>query len=91
MVSPSGAGRSHWWVKTTQVAGWQVMFPFIYISASCRDQLGDVSMNRCNCCSVTRDSLSYVLSRPTPGKFNDCPSKRFSQTLSFCLRVAGGY
>lgn len=53
-----------------------------------RDQLGDVSMNRCNCCSVTRDSLSYVLSRPTPGKFNDCPSKRFSQTLSFCLRVA---
>ncbi|XP_074697378.1 uncharacterized protein LOC141930445 isoform X1 [Strix aluco] len=53
-----------------------------------RHQLGDVSMNQCNCCSVTRDSLSYVLSRPTPGKFNDCPRKRFSQTLSFCLRVA---
>lgn len=47
-------------------------------------------MSQCNCCSVTRDSLSYVLSRPTPGKFNDCPSKRFSQTLSFCLPVAGG-
>ncbi|XP_014814167.1 PREDICTED: uncharacterized protein LOC106897803 isoform X2 [Calidris pugnax] len=52
-----------------------------------RHQLGDVSMSQCNCCSVTRDSLSYVLSRPTPGKFNECPSKRFSQTLSFCLRV----
>ncbi|XP_064376726.1 uncharacterized protein LOC112983371 [Dromaius novaehollandiae] len=51
-------------------------------------QLGDVSMSQCNCCSVTRDSLSYVLSSPTPGKFNDCPSKRFSQTISFCLRVA---
>ncbi|XP_054699285.1 uncharacterized protein LOC129213385 isoform X1 [Grus americana] len=53
-----------------------------------RHQLGVVSMSQCNCCSVTRDSLSYVLSRPTPGKFNDCPSKRFSQTVSFCLRVA---
>ncbi|KAF1417084.1 hypothetical protein FQV23_0016462, partial [Spheniscus humboldti] len=53
-----------------------------------RHQLGDVSMSQCNCCSVTRDSLSYILSRPTPGKFNDCPSKRFSQTVSFCLRVA---
>ncbi|KAF1537575.1 hypothetical protein FQV20_0013663, partial [Eudyptula albosignata] len=53
-----------------------------------RYQLGDVSMSQCNCCSVTRDSLSYILSRPTPGKFNDCPSKRFSQTVSFCLRVA---
>ncbi|KAM6249820.1 uncharacterized protein LJ264_009628 isoform 1-T2 [Porphyrio hochstetteri] len=53
-----------------------------------RHQLGHVSMSQCNCCSVTRDSLSYVLSRPTPGKFNDCPSKRFSQTLSFCLHVA---
>ncbi|XP_068765233.1 uncharacterized protein [Struthio camelus] len=51
-------------------------------------QLGDVSMSQCNCCSVTRDSLSYVLSSPTPGKFNDCPSKRFSQTISFCLHVA---
>uniref|UniRef100_A0A8B9IGK7 LTD domain-containing protein n=1 Tax=Anser cygnoides TaxID=8845 RepID=A0A8B9IGK7_ANSCY len=55
---------------------------------STRHQLGNVSMSRCNCCSVTRDSLSYVLSRPTPGKFNDCPSKRFSQTVSFCLLVA---
>ncbi|XP_068276378.1 uncharacterized protein [Nyctibius grandis] len=53
-----------------------------------RHQLGDVSMSQCNCCSVTRDSLSYVLSTPTPGKFNDCPSKRFSQPLSFCLHVA---
>ncbi|XP_074014867.1 uncharacterized protein [Numenius arquata] len=52
-----------------------------------RHQLGDVSMSQCNCCSVTRDSLSYIPSRPTPGKFNECPSKRFSQTLSFCLRV----
>lgn len=52
-------------------------------------QLGEVSMSQCNCCSMIRDSLSYVLSRPTPGKFNDCPSKRFSQTLSFCLLVAG--
>ncbi|KAM6054679.1 uncharacterized protein VSU04_010845 isoform 2-T2 [Chlamydotis macqueenii] len=51
-------------------------------------QLGDVSISQCNCCSVTRDSSSYTLSRPTPGKFNDCPSKRFSQTLSFCLHVA---
>eukprot|EP00075_Anas_platyrhynchos_P002907 XP_005025964.2 uncharacterized protein LOC101800187 [Anas platyrhynchos] len=55
---------------------------------STRHQLGNVSMSRCNCCSVTRDSLSYVLSQPTPGKFNDCPSKRFSQTVSFCLLVA---
>ncbi|XP_074961961.1 uncharacterized protein LOC142062812 isoform X1 [Phalacrocorax aristotelis] len=53
-----------------------------------RHQLGRVSMSQCNCCSVTRDSLSYILSRPTPGKFNDCPSKRFSQTLSFCLHTA---
>ncbi|XP_042720358.1 uncharacterized protein LOC122176123 isoform X3 [Lagopus leucura] len=55
---------------------------------SMRHQLGDVSMSHCNCCSVTRDSLSYILSRPTPGRFNDCPSRRFSQTVSFCLRVA---
>lgn len=55
---------------------------------SVRHQLGDVSMSQCNCCSVTRDSLSYILSRPTPGRFNDCPSRRFSQTVSFCLRVA---
>ncbi|XP_042691309.1 uncharacterized protein LOC122169313 [Centrocercus urophasianus] len=55
---------------------------------SVRHQLGDVSMSQCNCCSVTRDSLSYILSRPTPGTFNDCPSRRFSQTVSFCLRVA---
>ncbi|XP_065500927.1 uncharacterized protein LOC135994349 isoform X1 [Caloenas nicobarica] len=53
-----------------------------------RHQLGNMSMSQCNCCSVTRDSLSYVLSRPTPGEFNDCPSKRFSQTVSFCLHVA---
>nr|XP_009937517.1 PREDICTED: uncharacterized protein LOC104333682 [Opisthocomus hoazin] len=53
-----------------------------------RHQLENMSMSQCNCCSVTRDSFSYVLSRPTPGKFNDCPSKRFSQTLSFCLHVA---
>ncbi|OXB70828.1 UNVERIFIED_CONTAM: hypothetical protein H355_001320 [Colinus virginianus] len=55
---------------------------------SVRHQLGDVSMSQCNCCSVTRDSLSYIFSRPTPGRFNDCPSRRFSQTVSFCLRVA---
>lgn len=91
MVSPCGAGSCDWWVKRTQVSGWQVMFSFIYTSVSCRHQLGVVSMSQCNCCSVTRDSLSYVLSKPTPGKVNDCPSKRFSQTLSFCLAVAGGY
>ncbi|XP_010009448.1 PREDICTED: uncharacterized protein LOC104403104 [Nestor notabilis] len=53
-----------------------------------QQQLGEVSMSQCNCCFMIRDSLSYVLSRPTPGKFNDCPSKHFSQTLSFCLHVA---
>ncbi|XP_040446634.1 uncharacterized protein LOC121086673 [Falco naumanni] len=53
-----------------------------------RHPLGGMSMSQCSCCSVTRDSLSYIPSRPTPGKFNDCPSKRFSQTLSFCLHVA---
>ncbi|XP_063270194.1 uncharacterized protein LOC134559406 [Prinia subflava] len=51
-------------------------------------QSGDVSMSQCNCCSVTRDSTTFIFSRPTPGTFNDCPSKRFSQTLSFCLYVA---
>lgn len=91
MVSSCGAGRRDWWVKSTRISGWQVVFSFIYMSVSRRHQLGDVSMSQCNCCSVTRDSLSYVLSRPTPGKFNDCPSRRFSQTLSFCLHVAGGY
>ncbi|XP_010224590.1 PREDICTED: uncharacterized protein LOC104578724, partial [Tinamus guttatus] len=49
---------------------------------------GDVSMSQCNCCSVTRDSTSFVLSSPTPGKVNDCPSRHFSQTISFCLPVA---
>ncbi|XP_050173787.1 uncharacterized protein LOC126641301 [Myiozetetes cayanensis] len=53
-----------------------------------RHQLGDVSMSRCSCCSVTQDSTSFILSRPTPGTFNDCPSKRFSQALSFCLHGA---
>lgn len=91
LVSPYGAGRCEWRVKSTHVSGCQVVISLTYRSVSFRHQLGNVSMSRCNCCSVTRDSLSYVLSQPTPGKFNDCPSKRFSQTVSFCLLVAGGY
>uniref|UniRef100_A0A8D0HN30 LTD domain-containing protein n=1 Tax=Sphenodon punctatus TaxID=8508 RepID=A0A8D0HN30_SPHPU len=54
-----------------------------------RHQQGDVSVSRCSCCSVTRDASAYALSSPTPGQFNDCPSKRFSQAISFCLHGAG--
>ncbi|XP_039416361.1 uncharacterized protein LOC104684914 isoform X2 [Corvus cornix cornix] len=53
-----------------------------------RHQPGNVSMSQCSCCSVTRDSTSFIFSRPTPGTFNDCPNKHFSQALSFCLHVA---
>uniref|UniRef100_A0A8C8R789 LTD domain-containing protein n=1 Tax=Pelusios castaneus TaxID=367368 RepID=A0A8C8R789_9SAUR len=53
-----------------------------------RYQPGNKSMSRCSCCSVTRDPSVYVLSSPTPGQFNDCPSKRFSQPISLCLHVA---
>uniref|UniRef100_A0A8D0HH39 Uncharacterized protein n=1 Tax=Sphenodon punctatus TaxID=8508 RepID=A0A8D0HH39_SPHPU len=53
-----------------------------------RHQQGDVSVSRCSCCSVTRDASAYALSSPTPGQFNDCPSKRFSQAISFCLHGA---
>ncbi|XP_006015640.1 uncharacterized protein LOC102373025 [Alligator sinensis] len=51
-------------------------------------QLGDVSMSRCSCCSVTQDPSVYVLSSPTPSEFNDCPSTRYSQSISLCLHTA---
>ncbi|RMC17927.1 hypothetical protein DUI87_05596 [Hirundo rustica rustica] len=53
-----------------------------------RHQPGDVSMSQCNCCSVTWDSTSFIFSRPTPGMFNDCPNKHFSQALFFCFHVS---
>ncbi|CAM5087099.1 unnamed protein product [Natator depressus] len=51
-------------------------------------QPGNISMSRCSCCSVTRDPSIYALSSPTPGQFNDCPSSRFSQSISLCLHIA---
>ncbi|XP_067407540.1 uncharacterized protein [Emydura macquarii macquarii] len=53
-----------------------------------RHQPGNMSMSRCSCCSVTRDSSIFTLSNPTPGQFNDCPSSRFSQPISLCLHAA---
>lgn len=51
-------------------------------------QPGNVSVSRCSCCSVTRDSSIFTLGSPTPRQLNDCPSSRFSQAVSLCLRVA---
>ncbi|XP_028562113.2 uncharacterized protein LOC114584422 isoform X2 [Podarcis muralis] len=53
-----------------------------------RSQQNDTSVNRCACCSVARDPSVYALGKPTPGQFNDCPKRRFGQTISFCLQVA---
>ncbi|CAI5792225.1 LTD domain-containing protein [Podarcis lilfordi] len=53
-----------------------------------RSQQNDTSVNRCVCCSVARDPSIYALGKPTPGQFNDCPKRRFGQTISFCLQVA---
>nr|XP_033819445.1 uncharacterized protein LOC117369259 isoform X2 [Geotrypetes seraphini] len=50
-------------------------------------QPGDESMSRCSCCSIVRDSSVYVLSHPTPGQPNQCPSRNFNQSITFCLRV----
>ncbi|XP_030068216.1 uncharacterized protein LOC115476154 [Microcaecilia unicolor] len=50
-------------------------------------QPGDESMSRCSCCSIVRDPSVYVLSHPTPGQPNQCPSRNFSQSITFCLRV----
>ncbi|XP_077172103.1 uncharacterized protein LOC143826949 isoform X2 [Paroedura picta] len=54
-----------------------------------RSQQGNSSMNRCLCCSITRDGSVYTLGKPTPGYFNNCPKKRFSQEISVCLQGAG--
>ncbi|XP_034987309.1 uncharacterized protein LOC118092825 isoform X2 [Zootoca vivipara] len=53
-----------------------------------RSQENDTSVNRCVCCSVTRDPSVYALGKPTPGQFNDCPKRRFGQTISFCIQIA---
>ncbi|XP_029432828.1 uncharacterized protein LOC115075968 [Rhinatrema bivittatum] len=52
-----------------------------------RFQPGDESVSRCSCCSIVRDPSVYVLSHPTPGQQNQCPSRNFSQAIAFCLRV----
>ncbi|KAJ6657596.1 hypothetical protein lerEdw1_002312 [Lerista edwardsae] len=54
-----------------------------------RSQPGNTSVNRCTCCSVTRDPSVYSLGEPTPGLFNDCPRKRFSREIFMCFQVAG--
>ncbi|XP_015283613.1 PREDICTED: uncharacterized protein LOC107124635 [Gekko japonicus] len=54
-----------------------------------RSQQGNSSMNRCVCCSTTRDASVYALGKPTPRYFNDCPKKRFSEEISLCLQGAG--
>ncbi|XP_060116852.1 uncharacterized protein LOC132588474 isoform X2 [Heteronotia binoei] len=61
--------------------------PIFY--GSKRSQQGNWSMNRCVCCSTTRDASIYALGKPTPRYFNDCPKKRFSQEISLCLQGAG--
>ncbi|XP_048348866.1 uncharacterized protein LOC125430740 [Sphaerodactylus townsendi] len=54
-----------------------------------RSEQGDTSMNRCACCSSTRDASVYALGKPTPRYFNDCPKNRFSRAVSLCLQGAG--
>ncbi|XP_039216669.1 uncharacterized protein LOC120315798 isoform X2 [Crotalus tigris] len=53
-----------------------------------QSQQNGASVSRCVCCSVSRDSSSYALGKPTPLQFNDCPKKRFSQKVSFCFQIA---
>nr|XP_060642378.1 uncharacterized protein LOC132781870 isoform X1 [Anolis sagrei ordinatus]XP_060642379.1 uncharacterized protein LOC132781870 isoform X1 [Anolis sagrei ordinatus] len=48
----------------------------------------DTSVSRCSCCSLTRDPSTFAVSKPTAGKFNDCPKKRFGREISFCLQVS---
>ncbi|XP_038618171.1 uncharacterized protein LOC119941760 isoform X2 [Tachyglossus aculeatus] len=45
-----------------------------------------VSLSRCSCCSISRDSTLFALGSPTPDLPNDCPSRRYSLQLAFCLR-----
>ncbi|XP_070617140.1 uncharacterized protein [Erythrolamprus reginae] len=59
--------------------------PLFYVSR--QSQQDGASISRCACCSVSRDSSSYALSKPTPLQFNDCPKMRFSQKVSFCFQV----
>ncbi|XP_066465567.1 uncharacterized protein [Tiliqua scincoides] len=54
-----------------------------------RSQPGNTSVSRCVCCSVSRDPSVYALGDPTPGQFNDCPKKRYSQEIFMCLQVTG--
>ncbi|XP_070811430.1 uncharacterized protein, partial [Pituophis catenifer annectens] len=59
--------------------------PPFYVSK--QSQADGASVSRCLCCSVSRDSSSYALAKPTPLQFNDCPKMRFSQKVSFCFQV----
>ncbi|XP_053132393.1 uncharacterized protein LOC128336551 isoform X2 [Hemicordylus capensis] len=60
--------------------------PIFYVRK--RSQQGDISVNRCVCCSITHDPTIYALGPPSPRQFNDCPRKRFSQEISVCLQVS---
>ncbi|XP_032087225.1 uncharacterized protein LOC116518083 isoform X2 [Thamnophis elegans] len=59
--------------------------PPFYVSK--QSQAAGASVSRCLCCSVSGDSSSYALTKPTPLQFNDCPKMRFSQKVSFCFHV----
>ncbi|XP_074867282.1 uncharacterized protein LOC142021895 isoform X2 [Carettochelys insculpta] len=66
----------------------EILTPGRFAFETHSNQSGNMSMSRCSCCSVTRESSVYTLSSPTPRQFNDCPSSRFSQSISLCFRVA---
>ncbi|XP_062999286.1 uncharacterized protein LOC134410117 [Elgaria multicarinata webbii] len=59
--------------------------PLFYVRE--RSHQNDTSVNRCVCCSTTRDSSAYSLGNPTPRQFNDCPKRRFGQEISLCLQA----